>query len=44
VSEGRRILNELRRAGELQAGRPKNADNVSAFLSGFRIGQQQTSP
>ena len=37
------MLTELRRAGELHAGRPNNADNVSAFLSGFGISQQQSS-
>jgi hypothetical protein len=37
------MLNELRRAGGLHAGRPKNADNVSAFLSGLGINQQQSS-
>lgn len=31
------MLNALRRAGELRAGQPTNADNASAFLSGFRI-------
>ena len=31
------MLTELRQAGELHAGRPNNADNASAFLSGFGI-------
>jgi hypothetical protein len=37
------MLTELRRAGELHAGRPNNADNVAAFLSGFGISQHQSS-
>jgi hypothetical protein len=37
------MLTDLRRAGELHAGRPNNADNASAFLSGFGISQQQSS-
>jgi len=37
------MLTELRQAGELHAGRPNNADNASAFLSGFGISQQQSS-
>jgi hypothetical protein len=37
------MLTELRRAGELRAGRPNNADNVAAFLSGFGISQHQSS-
>src|SRR5450759_5328170 len=37
------MLTDLRRAGELHAGRPTNADNGSAFLSGFGISQQQSS-
>ena len=37
------MLTELRRAGELHAGRPNNADYVAAFLSGFGISQHQSS-
>src|SRR5450759_2868890 len=37
------MLTELRRAGELHAGRPNNADNVAAFLSGCGISQHQSS-
>jgi DNA modification methylase len=37
------MLSQLRRAGELRAGRPNNADNGSALLAGFGISQQQSS-
>jgi hypothetical protein len=37
------MLTELRQASELHAGRPNNADNASAFLSGFEISQEQSS-